>query len=212
MKKVLILVEGQTEKAFVDKILSQYFCNKNIILIPKIVTTKNVKFGKNFKGGIVSYQKAKNDILKLLKDTSADLVTTMFDYYGLPNDFPEIKNKISISDLEQVFENDINSNKFKAFLVLHEFEGLLFSKPAKIAEVLIAENKTDELQQIRDSFSTPEDINNNPNTAPSKRILKILPDYDKVIDGSIIAGRIGLDIIRKECKHFDEWLVYIENV
>ena len=99
----------------------------------------------------------------------------MIDYYGLPTDFPSLNHSLTDTDsiifyLEEAFENDIDSSKFKAFLVKHEFEGLLFSKPEEIAKKLIAKQKLKLLQKIRDDFASPEDINNDPNTAPSKRI------------------------------------------
>ncbi len=67
------------------------------------------------------------------------------------------------------------------------------------------------LQAIRDQFPTPEDINNSPNTAPSKRILKIFPYYKKVLDGSVVAKAVGLDKIRQECHHFDSWVTRLSQ-
>lgn len=216
MKKILILVEGQTEENFVNSILCPFFIDKNIYITPVIVATKRVKSGPNFKGGITSYHKVKNDLSRLLKDSSVGLVTTMIDFYGLPSDFPGMEmlnrttNMNKVSFLEQSFEADINSPKFKAFFLKHEFESLLFSKPEEIAKKLTAKSKTAKLLKIRNGFNTPEDINNNPATAPSKRILKLFPDYDKVSDGSIIADRIGLDKIRSECSRFNNWLTLLE--
>ncbi len=212
MKKVLILVEGQTEKKFVDNVLLEYFSKKNIFLSSTIVTTKKIKTGKNYKGGIASYQKVKNEVLNLLKDSSNDLVTTMFDLYGLPDDFPCFDISKSVKELEMAFEKNINSIRFKPFFVKYEFEGLLFSKSEEIANQVLNHNVKNELQKIEDDFNSPEDINNHPTTAPSKRIKKIIPYYDKVADGVIIAEKIGLDKIRKECKHFDEWIRFIEKI
>ena len=58
------------------------------------------------------------------------------------------------------------------------------------------------LQAIRDQF---------PNTAPSKRILKIFPYYKKVLDGSVVAKAVGLDKIRQECHHFDSWVTRLSQ-
>lgn len=58
----------------------------------------------------------------------------------------------------------------------------------------------------------PENINDNPQTAPSKRILNALPEYDKVIHGTSIATEIGLSTIRQSCPHFDAWLVKLEQL
>ncbi len=217
MKKVHILVEGQTEERFINDILAKHFSSKKIYLIPIISTTKRIKCGKKFRGGITSYKKIKQDILPLINDTSSILVTTMIDLYGLPRDFPgKIEEFYSsnqlLPHLETAFEADINSEKFKAFFVKHEFEGLLFSNPDEIAKKMTNKRLLKDLWKIRNSFPTPEDINNNPDTAPSKRILNLFDDYNKVSDGAIIAGRIGLSVLRKECKHFDEWVTFIENI
>ena len=217
MKKVHILVEGQTEERFVNDILAKYFSSKEVYLNPIVSTTKRIKSGKKFRGGITSYKKIKQDILPLINDTSSILVTTMIDLYGLPSDFPGKANAPSqpdhlLSHLESAFESDINSKKFKAFFVKYEFEGLLFSNPDEIAKKLTNKKLLKELWKIRKSFETPEDINNNPSTAPSKRILRLFNDYDKVSDGAIIANRIGLPVLRKECKHFDKWITFIENI
>lgn len=84
-KKIIILVEGQTEERFAKGILAPYLLTKKIVLAVTILNTKTVKDGANFKGGIINYDKVKNDLTRLFHDSSAKLVTTMFDYYGLPN-------------------------------------------------------------------------------------------------------------------------------
>ena len=61
----------------------------------------------------------------------------------------------------------------------------------------------EQLTSIRAQFSSPEDIDKL--TAPSKRILNVLPDYQKSVVGILIAQRIGLAKIRSECQHFSNW-------
>mgnify|MGYP003423242531 CR=1 FL=1 len=217
VKKVLVLVEGQTEEGFVKRVLQEHLLKYNVSLIPTIVSTKRVKFGPDFKGGIVSYQKVRRDILRLLNDSSAALVTTMFDLYGLPDDFPgrtgargAPQKKVRV--IEDAFKNDIDNSRFLGYLSLHEFEGLLFSSPSIIAKTLNAQDREDEINRIRDSFSSPEEINDNPETAPSKRLLDIFPKYNKVFYGATIAHRIGINTMRSECHHFNEWITVLENL
>ncbi|MDZ7365092.1 MAG: DUF4276 family protein [candidate division KSB1 bacterium] len=57
MKRILILSEGQTEERFVKNVLRPALWLKGIDIIPKIVTTKRVKKGPDFKGGITEYRK-----------------------------------------------------------------------------------------------------------------------------------------------------------
>ncbi len=51
-----------------------------------------------------------------------------------------------------------------------------------------------------------------PENAQSKRILRNCPGYEKLIHGSLIAMDIGLDRIRNECAHFNEWLMKLEQI
>ena len=96
--------------------------------------------------------------------------------------------------------------------MLHEFEALLFVDPNKFKEWVDDESIIDSLHQIKASYSSPEEINNSPQTAPSKRILGLIPDYNKVIQGTIIAMEIGLDEMRRQCLHFNHWLDRLENL
>lgn len=216
MKKVLILVEGQTEETFVKRILAPYLVDKDIHLIPRILVTKEVKDGPNFKGGMPKYEAVKGDILRLLGDSSASAVTTMFDYYGLKNDFPGFVSRSGdcynkVKQIEEALLADINDDKFIPYIQLHEFEALLFSSPEAITDVLgaSAEQKL-KIKQIKEEINNPEEINERPNTCPSKRILDIFPEYTKVLYGSLISGAIGVGQLKKECKHFNSWVVSLE--
>lgn len=62
------------------------------------------------------------------------------------------------------------------------------------------------------AFSTPEDIDDGPDTAPSKRIGGVYPAYRKVIDGELAARKIGIDKMRIECPHFNAWLKRLERL
>ena len=50
-KRVLILVEGQTEERFVKDVLGPAFWAKELFFHPTLLVTKRVKDGPNFKGG-----------------------------------------------------------------------------------------------------------------------------------------------------------------
>jgi len=89
---------------------------------------------------------------------------------------------------------------------------MLFSEPPQIARALNDPGTTGDLQRIRDGFATPEDINDDQRTAPSKRITAVFPAYSKVLFGALIAERIGLQTIRRECPHFSNWLARLEQL
>jgi hypothetical protein len=218
MEKVLVLVEGQTEETFLRDALTPYLSRKGIYLVATLAKTKREKAGPDFKGGIVSYRKVRNDILKLLGDTSATLVTTMIDFYGLPTDFPGHKNLPSgscykrVAHLEDAFQKDINDPKFLPYFAVHEFEAMLFVAPEYIARLfpgLLLEN---ELLEIKASFNSPEEIDEGPNTAPSKRLLSLVPEYRKPLHGPLATLEIGIDRIRIECRHFNSWITKLESL
>jgi len=210
-----ILVEGQTEEKFIKELLVPYFENKSIYLVPIIVSTSRRKSGSKYKGGVVSFGQIKSELLKRLKDSSASMVTTMIDYYGLDNSFQgkgdtNIPSNLyeKIQFLENRFSTEIKHSKFCPYYQLHEFETVLFSDQDSLASVL---KKTNEIQSIFRDFTNPEEINDNRETAPSKRILKIYPKYQKVTDGIIISKKIGIEKIRQKCNHFNDWITSMEK-
>ena len=221
MAKVLIHVEGPTEEQFVNRILYSHLQNYDVLVIPIIVTTKPVLTGRNFKGGSIPYAKAKKEIQRLLGDSSADMVTTMYDYYGLHKDFPgreTAKQKSGyekVSHVENEFREDIGKRKFFPYLSFHEFEALLFSSPKTIADRFERgkqESLVSEILKITSKFSTPEEINDDPNTHPSQRLKNLAGDYNKVLNGTHIVEKIGLQKIRERCPHFHRWLNEMESL
>jgi hypothetical protein len=182
MIRLHFVVEGQTEETFVNNILAPKLSSLNIF--------PDVRF------------------------------TTMIDFYALPKDFPgyeesrkQSNSQKRIAILEHAFQTDIKDYRFIPYIQCHEFEALLFSDPSKFE--FAYPNKKDEIKQliaIRSNFESPEDINEGKDTAPSKRIKKIIPEYNKVSAGCNIAMQISLAKIRKENPHFNEWLKKLEQL
>jgi hypothetical protein len=105
----------------------------------------------------------------------------------------------------------MNHPRFVPYVQLHEFEALLFSDPQSFSIAFPGIGaEVAKLQAIRSAFDTPEHIDEREHFAPSKQILKILPQYDKPVYGPLIAKQIGLARLRKECPHFDAWLARLE--
>lgn len=213
MIRINIFVEGQTEETFVRELLYDHFQKKNIYLNPILVRTSTTG-----KGGVVSYAKIKPQLnRKCLEDQKA-FVTTMFDLYALPNDFPGFNSMPPTTNpfdkaehLEREMGNDIGHQNFIPNLIVHEFEALLYSNPQAFSE-WFEEVSVITLKAERNAFSSPEHINDSPVTAPSKRILACCSGYEKPLHGSLIAIDIGLDTIRKQCQHFNQWLTRLENI
>ncbi|KHS90014.1 DUF4276 family protein [Pectobacterium brasiliense] len=213
MTRINVFVEGQTEETFVRDTLAPYFVRQGIYLNAILAQTS-----RGHKGGIVSYGKVKHQITRLCQQDKKAWVTTLIDYYGLPTDFPMIGQGKSVNEdiyswienLENAFDADIAQPNFIANFLLHEFEALLFCDPEKFADWLEEKKPIIELNNIKLAFDSPESINNSPQTAPSKRILAAIPEYQKTLHGPLIAADIGLDTIRRQCPHFDGWLQRLE--
>jgi len=108
-----IIAEGQTEERFVKDTLSEHLGRYQISTNVRSVYTSKDK-NKFYRGGLVSYHKAKKDIQSWLReDANADArFTTMFDLYALPKDFPlykESKNIMSPYQKVESLENAIRA-------------------------------------------------------------------------------------------------------
>jgi hypothetical protein len=221
--RIYIVTEGQTETGFVKQILDPWFSLRGVTLIPcTLVTKTDRKAGRQFKGGIANYGKAKNDILRCLSYTKEKnvYVSTMFDLFRLPNDFPGYETAMREADayrkvkcLESALMDDIDGRKpvFIPYLQLHEFEALLFSEPAALGSYFF-DRDTQTIQAAAEQYENPELINGSEETAPSKRILSCVPTYEKVTDGVAITEKIGLPALRQKCAHFNEWISCLESL
>ena len=217
-KRVLILVEGQTEERFVKDILGPNFWPRNLFLTPTLLVTKIVKDGTNFKGGVTNFTRFRNDVERLLYGSGGALVTTLLDYYGLPSDFPGMNSRPTggtplqrVQHVEQAIAHCFGSPpNFVPFLAIHEFEAWLFSSPDELPRVMTETYKQAQFASICGTFSTPEEINEQPHSAPSKRIAQLFPAYKKTLHGPTTVGRIGLSKIRSECTHFNDWISSLE--
>ncbi|MBF0555891.1 MAG: DUF4276 family protein [Nitrospirae bacterium] len=216
-----ITVEGQTEERFVNKILAKYLDHSKMSVSASCITTMiDKKRNVTHKGGLPNYKIAKDNITSLLKHNKKAQefrLTTMFDLYALPNDFPEYDKALQIKDkyakvkfLEEELAKNINDTKFIPYIQLHEFEAIILADPKHLD---IAHPDYDkEIKKIIAMVAdgNPELINDNYDTIPSRRIIKEIPEYDKAASGPIVAGEIGIAKIREKCKHFDNWLTTLE--
>ena len=182
------------------------------------------KHGRKHRGGGGSYELARNDITRWLKeDGNPDArFTTMFDLYALPWDFPGYETAGQVTDprqrvasLEAALKDDIDDWRFIPYLQLHEFEALLLADPQKMEVQFPASGDgIRKLVETASLFESPELIDDGRDTAPSKRISHTIPEYygRKASVGPLVAGYIGLAALRSKCEHFGEWLNRLEGV
>lgn len=217
MRRVYVLVEGQTEETFVRQLLEPHLRKRGVSLTAIIIATKRAKAGGKFRGGIISFDKIYRELNLLLKDRQAHAVTTMIDLYGLPVDFPGHKAASALPSgqervelLEQSLAAAIGDRRFLPYLSCFEFEALLFSQPETVERTLQRPGIAEALAQIVVEAGSPEGVNDGPDTHPAARIAKLAPTYRKALHGPIIAQRTGLTEIRRQCSHFSRWLLRLE--
>lgn len=180
------------------------------------------------RGGIRGWSQVRKDIIKYLKEDSEALTTTMVDYYGLPqlgekawpgrHDASSLPfrwkastvEKALLDDISKEFEVGFAEQHFIPYLIMHEFEGMLFSDCCRFGDGIGRPDLVSQFEQVRSQFASPEHIDDSPTTAPSKRIEQIIPGYQKPLFGTVAVLAIGLGSIRTECAHFREWLESLE--
>ena len=220
MIRVHVICEGQTEEMFVNEVLSELFLPLDIYLYPSLI-------GKpGHKGGNFKFERVLRDVKTRLLDDKNAYCTTFFDFYGLPEDFPGKKEAIGLNNIKAKQEmvtgrlveqlskhiDEEVMRRFIPYVQLYEFEGLLFSNPESIASEIGRPGLVVDFIKIRREFATPEHINDNVITAPSKRIKGLFSQYDKVIHGSLIAIEVGVNTICEECHLFDAWINKLKAV
>jgi hypothetical protein len=222
MARLCLTAEGKTEQQFATRVLVPHLAPFGVYLTkPRLALTSKKK---DQRGGVFKYEVVKNDIERWLKQERGSDVyfTTMFDLYGLPRDFPGAHEAASISDkyvrvkaLEAAIADDLKDPRFIPYIQLHEFEAILFSNPGEFRCYYEGrEGQIGALVRLQGEFANPELIDDGEQTAPSKRIIEQFPDYEgyKPTAGPMIAERIGLEVIRAKCRHFNEWLTKLEQL
>jgi hypothetical protein len=147
--------------------------------------------------------------------SEADRITTLVDFYGFKdrNGRGQAEMEAAILAGVERCTTRLDRRFVLPYVQMYEFEGLLFSDIEQFQCVLDGwnENVRAQLKKVRSAFASPEDINDSPQTAPSRRILDIFEgSYSKTEQGPLIAEAIGLDMIRKQCPAFNAWVGALE--
>ena len=81
MKRLYIIVEGQTEQEFVKTLIAPYLQKHEIFEVTPIL----IRTSKTGRGGFVNYQHLKKDAERLLKSEKKDFIVSMFvDFFRCP--------------------------------------------------------------------------------------------------------------------------------
>ena len=219
--RLLVHVEGQTEETFVNEILRRELSKHGYISVDARLMGNARK--RSERGGIASWTAVRRDILRHLKNDRYAISTTMVDYYGMPQSggrgWPGRAKSVSLSsheraqhietcladDIKEQMGRNFDLARFIPFVMMHEFEALLFSDCASFVKAIGRPELLHHFQNIRQSFDNPEEIDDSKATAPSKRIMDVVPEYEKPLYGVLSALDIGLDAMLASCPHFSSW-------
>jgi len=230
MKYINMVVEGSTEETFVNDVLVKHFALMNKFVSARRIETgwdrQNSKPAKGGFGRIQKYVKFRNDILNWIQSDRQKpntWYTTFVDLYAFPTD-PESPYTIQIQNisnpyqkidaLESAIAKNISHLNFIPYIQLHEFETFILVDPDRLLS-MYPDGQTG-INRLKREIENciPEEINESPETAPSKRIIKYLPDYEgqKAQVGPMVAEEIGITTLRNKCDHFNEWITKLENI
>lgn len=224
MNELVVIVEGETEQAFVRNLLGAHLPLHGTVAWPILPGRRRRH------GGVKKWEVARQDIIRTLKE--GRYCSTMFDYYALPDDWPgktescvlEWSQRAScvedaiLTDISREMGGNFNPKHFIPYIQLHEFEALAFADVESLVSVvsplarLPNDVLTDTFGKILKTAGHPEAINDGYDTCPSRRISGIVPAYKKRVHGPIVTERIGLDVLRKRCTHFASWLHRLESI
>lgn len=225
--RLLVHVEGKTEETFVREVLASHLTGCGYVSVSaRLVGSRGARTQR---GGAAPWPSVRNRIVGYLKEDRHAFSTTMVDYYGMLQSGSRawpgrneatrmrplaeraafVQNAIA-EDIAQHMGANFDRRRFIPYVSMHEFEALLFSDCKRFAKSIGHPDIAGEMEAILTQFGDPEAIDDSRETAPSKRILQLVPGYQKVAMGATAVQNIGLDIIRSRCANFAEWLGRLE--
>ena len=217
MTRLIILVEGQSEEIFVKQTLTPFLAERGVHVLPPIVLwTKRIPSGGGFRGGVSNWSQIRRSLLPLTHDTNA-WITTLLDFYGLPDDFPGYQEALGAGDrrqqviaLQERFASEIGHPRLIPFFALHEFEAWLFTAPDVVAGHFGKTALAGKIRSAVEYAGDPELINHGEDTHPKARLLNMQTGYKETSDGPTLMEKIGVSAIRDACSHFACWLDRLE--
>ena len=216
MTRLLMLVEGQSEEIFVKQTLAPHLAEHGVFVQPIVLWTKRLGSGGGYRGGVSNWGQIQRSLMPLTYDTDA-WITTLLDFYGLPEDVPgyheallpgDVREKVSL--LESRLEAEVGHPRFIPFLALHEFEAWVFCNGDVLAKHF---DRVDLAAQVADAVAfagEPELINHGKDTHPKARLQAMATGYKETSDGPTLMEKIGIAAIRAACPHFAAWLTRLE--
>jgi hypothetical protein len=143
----------------------------------------------------------------------------MIDLCAIPSDTPGWSTPDSgaapsrAAAMETAIRQEHGDSRLLPYVQVHEFETLLYADLSELAGTLGDDAGASAVEALAAEVAgvAPEDVDDGPDTAPSKRILKhVGPRYRKRVYGVQTTASIGLAALRSACPRFDAWVTTLE--
>ncbi|MDR2451136.1 MAG: DUF4276 family protein [Candidatus Accumulibacter sp.] len=134
--------------------------------------------------------------LRLTNDSDA-WISTLLDFYGLPEDFPGLPEALSAGDpqekfvaLQDRFAAKLDHQRFIPFLAPHEFEAWLFSAPDVVEAHFGKARLADQLRDAVRQAGAPEWIDHDADTHPKALSRSLVDVYGETSGGPVRERRV----------------------
>ena len=212
-----VSVEGQTEERFVKDLLAPHLLAFGVHATPVVVATSRTASGRKAKGGGINLDRVAGELRRLLRGYPDGYVTSLYDFYGFADRRPDE----TVEQLEARVAAVLGTpGNLIAYVQVYEFEGLLLSDAAIVAGYFEAPEMEHAVRSAVVQAGSPENVNDNPSTAPSKRLeawsrqhgppTKRYQQGTKTLHGPLLAARLTLPVIKNACPRFAAWLSRLE--
>jgi hypothetical protein len=210
LTRLYFVVEGRTEESIVNR-----------VLVPHLATRGVYAAASSLDGGS-SWARWRRDLKNWLRAEPAPWFTTMFDLYAIPKDMPGRVAATVVPDanrradaIEQAVLVDLGRDvpvierRLIPHVQVHEVEALVLAGLDRLAALMPERSDAVEALASAVGATPPEEINDRPEWAPSKRLSRV-PGYDKVLHGPLVVEDVGVDALRLRCPRFGAWLARLE--
>ena len=224
MLDILVVCEGQTEREFCRKVVAPYLASSGIALAGTLVGKPQRK-----RGGVRPWPVYRAELLRLAKERADRHVAVLVGYCAMPDSWPGRNDATSRpasqrgihveNQLEAELRDEL-AGRFHPCVQLHEFESLLFVDTAATARSIAVAGGGAGSRTVARCMSAikaeygglVEQINDSPEKAPSKRLLSLVPGYDKVAWGVTAAAATSIPVLAAGCPWLDRWLNRVQSL
>jgi hypothetical protein len=220
--RLTVVVEGQSEEWLVSRLLGPHLAGHGVFARALVVRTRMARARRPAHRGGGRWAHVRNDVRRVLQDKRGDLrVSTMVDLYGMPRDYPGFAAAQATHDraercrrVEAAMSDDVDDRRFLPYVQKHEFEALVLCGLGHLAAHFDGQRERAAVAGLVRSVAgtLPEDVNDGPVTAPSRRLQTALPTYSKLVHGPLVLEAVGLGAIRERCARFSEWVGRMERL